>query len=354
LFRAQKQAKPNDTSQNQSQSETLPTAATPIDAQAEAALPVDAQVPELTPESSVLMKIDCKTKKSRPGGSAIGNAPLAMETDAQKSSQKTAMPSPASSLSLQTPSPTAALNLPAAKATTPQPVDVEVLSDFGVTRRYERRALAQAILEALPEDGCLLVYTALCGLEQRPSGVDSAPVVKDITATTAPKGKCRGKAKSKAKGSDGALSGKFFLTSAPYFQAQVTRGFVMCEMCGRFVCRDKGGLAWHVKTAHGVTSHAEAYDRVCRSYKAVVLRTADVPCPHGDAGGSAAMAVLDPHDLERAMNNEVPLKQVMLFFLHHHFTINVGLDVVISILFGHLRHFKLTIFDVSNLLFTAD
>ncbi len=137
-----------------------------------------------------------------------------------------------------------------------------------------------------------------------------------------------------------------FLTSTEYFEEQVVRGFVMCYQCGRFVCHEKGGLAWHVKTKHRVASHAEAYDRVCRSLHAIMLRQEPAASQHREEEEAAAAAApvlppnqtttnplalaaavvvrpnqnrhhktaaatLDPYDLERAMKQEVSVQALV-------------------------------------------
>eukprot|EP00516_Mucochytrium_quahogii_P006679 CAMPEP_0203756486 /NCGR_PEP_ID=MMETSP0098-20131031/9765_1 /ASSEMBLY_ACC=CAM_ASM_000208 /TAXON_ID=96639 /ORGANISM=" , Strain NY0313808BC1" /LENGTH=712 /DNA_ID=CAMNT_0050648391 /DNA_START=112 /DNA_END=2247 /DNA_ORIENTATION=- len=109
---------------------------------------------------------------------------------------------------------------------------VSLVSDYGLEKSYTRLKISQDIVDSFPSNHDL----------------SFACVLQD---------------------------GKIYLTSKAYAQQKYDQGFAMCAMCGKFVRAANGGLEWHMKNVHHVSSHSEAYVAVLKSSDAMIKRMED-------------------------------------------------------------------------------
>lgn len=131
--------------------------------------------------------------------------------------------------------------LPAAAEASPgavNPADtVELTSDFGVRRVFDRRSLAQRVVEALAGPA-VATELAFVGVAPGPAGT-------------------------------------VLLTTRSRAAARAADGLAPCSRCGRFVSVSTQGVEWHMKNVHGTTVHAQAYEAAEAAQRALIAYGAD-------------------------------------------------------------------------------
>eukprot|EP00163_Fabomonas_tropica_P001695 TRINITY_DN1124_c3_g1_i1.p1 TRINITY_DN1124_c3_g1~~TRINITY_DN1124_c3_g1_i1.p1 ORF type:complete len:909 (-),score=176.38 TRINITY_DN1124_c3_g1_i1:243-2969(-) len=159
-----------------------------------------------------------------------------------------------------------------------EPSLVPVTSDYGITRHMDATGIAQAIIDAVPSQG----------LEK---------TISYISLSTGP-------------------NPLIHLTSTLYAQRLRRQGYVPCAQCPRWVRAEGSGIEWHMKSAHQVQHHQEAYEASVRSHNAVSIYQ---PSPvlsallgaDGAGQGGAGDARLDPEDMKRAQTNPAVLQRMI-------------------------------------------
>jgi len=64
---------------------------------------------------------------------------------------------------------------------------------------------------------------------------------------------------------------KILASSRQHLMKQSKRGLRMCRKCGSFFSATNGGLEWHLKNAHGVMEHFEAFNEILASKEAIMI-----------------------------------------------------------------------------------
>ena len=125
-------------------------------------------------------------------------------------------------------------------------------SDFGVTRRLDRRGIAEHVIAAMPE----------AAVADQLGFVGVAP----------------------------GVAGTILLTTKARAQQHAERGLAACARCGKFVSLEKQGMEWHMKSAHGVTVHAKAFEAAESAQRSIVSYHAGSSPSQRPGGGVTSSA----------------------------------------------------------------